>query len=131
MLVTLLSCILVIRYVHAGRQASTAVNELANSCFFTYRLTFKLCPDQDSEAICNKHFGVNGAEFQHKMWKYYTEAGPPLLEEASWLINMFPTDEDKAETLRECPAILILSYLLIGIVKRSVVPKNIFSKRFS
>ena len=100
--------------VRAGTRASQDVNELANSCFFTYRLTFKLCPEQSDKALCNKQFGVNGADFQHRMWNYYSGEGPPLLEESSWMMNMFPTDADKDETLKECPAIIILSYLTIA-----------------
>ena len=100
-------------------------NELANSCFFTYRLAFKMCPEQPPDAPCNKLFGLNGADFQKRAWEYYTGQGPPLLEEAAWMMTMNSGDKEREEILRECPAILILSYLTIAEAQAFLVAPNV------
>jgi hypothetical protein len=113
----------------AGRgQTNTALpekNELANSCFFTYTLNFHLCDaEHAARGECNTDFGLKAADYQRKLINYYwageipqrhansTVQAPPPLEEAYWIVGLPDNFQDRM--LKECPGLLLHSYILVA-----------------
>ncbi|KAF4658378.1 hypothetical protein FOL47_008001 [Perkinsus chesapeaki] len=88
-------------------------SEVANSCFFTYTLKFHWC--DPSREGCNHGHRILAADFQHKTERFYGGLGPPPLEEV-YYITALP-DHLQESLLEECPAMLILSYMIVAEVK--------------
>eukprot|EP00392_Amoebophrya_sp_AT5.2_P014615 g14776.t1 len=96
-------------------------NELANTCYFTYRMNFIICDqslsqEEAAEAIkkgeCHSDYKIMGADFQMSSDKYVLSDGVPPIEAAFWLIGM--PENFQSRTMEECPAIMILSYVVIA-----------------
>eukprot|EP00397_Hematodinium_sp_SG-2012_P044404 GEMP01049590.1.p1 GENE.GEMP01049590.1~~GEMP01049590.1.p1 ORF type:complete len:411 (+),score=88.06 GEMP01049590.1:216-1448(+) len=93
-------------------------NELANSCYFTYRMAFILCdPQQTTEEAsaqmkrgeCHKDYFLTASHFQHHVNMMYSAGHPPPLEEIYWILSL-PQDFQQG-TWKECPGIMIVAYL--------------------
>ncbi|CAD7965344.1 unnamed protein product [Amoebophrya sp. A25] len=96
-------------------------NELANTCYFTYRMNFIICDqtlsqEEAAQAIkrgeCHSDYKIMGANFQIESDKYVLGEAPPPIEAAFWLIGM--PENFQTRTMEECPAIMILSYVVIA-----------------
>lgn len=96
-------------------------NELANTCYFTYRMNFIICDqtlsqEEAAEAIkrgeCHSDYKIMGANFQMESDKYVLGEAPPPLEAAFWLIGM--PENFQSRTMEECPGVMILSYVVIA-----------------
>ena len=89
-------------FVDAGKQKITRVrlpaeNELANSCYFTYRMNFIICDqslssEQAAEAIqkgeCHSDYKIMGSDFQVVGEEWVHREGVPPLEASFWMIGM-------------------------------------------
>lgn len=109
---------------HAKARPLPDRNELANSCYFTYRVGYIICdtglgPEEAQREMeagkCNEDFRLMGSDFQRRVVRHYTAAGPPPLEEAMWL--MTAPGNFQLRTLKECPAMQVLAYLLLAEAK--------------
>eukprot|EP00434_Breviolum_minutum_P002188 symbB.v1.2.001926.t1/scaffold55.1/size374282/8 len=94
-------------------------NELANACYFTYKVGYVICDttlgpeaaQREMEAgRCNQDFRLTGSDFQRLVLKHYLEGGRPPLEEATWLLTS--SDNFQSRTLSECPPMQILANML-------------------
>ncbi|CAK9079354.1 Uncharacterized protein SCF082_LOCUS37863 [Durusdinium trenchii] len=95
-------------------------NELANACYFTYRVGYVICdaslgPEAAQKEMeagrCNADFRLMGSDFQRLVLKHYMEGRPPL-EEAMWLLTS--SENFQTRTLSECPPMQILANMLYG-----------------
>ncbi|CAJ1349188.1 unnamed protein product [Effrenium voratum] len=102
-------------------RALPAKNELANACYFTYRIGYVICdtslgPEEAQREMeagrCNEDFRVMGSDFQRLILQHYEGDGRPPLEEAMWLLTS--PDHFQHRTLDECPPMQILANLLYG-----------------
>ena len=96
-----------------------AKNELANACYFTYRVGYVICDvslgpaeaQKEMEAgRCNEDFRLMGSDFQRLVTRHYVEGGRPPLEEAMWLLTS--PEHFQSRTLSECPPMQILASVL-------------------
>ncbi|CAK9028845.1 unnamed protein product [Durusdinium trenchii] len=96
-------------------------NELANACYFTYRVGYVICdaslgPEAAQKEMeagrCNADFRLMGSDFQRLVLKHYMEGGRPPLEEAMWLLTS--SENFQTRTLSECPPMQILANMLYG-----------------
>jgi len=93
-------------------------NELANSCYFTYKMGFILCDSgtfeerqqQMEKGACHRDYFLAGADFQRSVDRMYFANGPPPLEEVYWLLSVPGNFQQR--TYEECPAVMVLGYLL-------------------
>lgn len=94
-------------------------NELANACYFTYKVGYVICDtslgpeaaQREMEAgRCNQDFRLTGSDFQRLVLKHYVEGGRPPLEEAMWLLSS--SENFQSRTLSECPPMQILANVL-------------------
>lgn len=106
---------------HATPRPLPDKNELANACYFTYRVGYIICdsglgPDEAQQDMlagkCNEDFRLMGSDFQRRVVRHYSAGGPPPLEEAMWLLTA--PDNFQSRTLKECPAMQIMAYLLLA-----------------
>eukprot|EP00929_Paragymnodinium_shiwhaense_P047847 TRINITY_DN24271_c0_g1_i2.p1 TRINITY_DN24271_c0_g1~~TRINITY_DN24271_c0_g1_i2.p1 ORF type:complete len:475 (+),score=58.01 TRINITY_DN24271_c0_g1_i2:74-1498(+) len=89
--------------------------EIKAACYFAYALRLDL-PGSN-------HHTIRGADFQRKVWAFYSGLSSPApLEEAFWIL-MLP--EHFQETIaQECPAMLVLSYFLVAETKLYLEPST-------
>eukprot|EP00928_Gymnodinium_smaydae_P040678 TRINITY_DN27568_c0_g1_i1.p1 TRINITY_DN27568_c0_g1~~TRINITY_DN27568_c0_g1_i1.p1 ORF type:complete len:479 (+),score=37.55 TRINITY_DN27568_c0_g1_i1:26-1438(+) len=96
-------------------------NELANACYFTYRVGYVICDSglspedaqHDMEAgKCNQDFRLMASDFQRRVVQHYFEGRPPPLEEAAWLLNA--PENFQQRTMKECAAMQIVAYILLA-----------------
>eukprot|EP00933_Yihiella_yeosuensis_P040803 TRINITY_DN35199_c0_g1_i1.p1 TRINITY_DN35199_c0_g1~~TRINITY_DN35199_c0_g1_i1.p1 ORF type:complete len:482 (-),score=107.64 TRINITY_DN35199_c0_g1_i1:475-1920(-) len=96
-------------------------NELANACYFTYRVGYVICddglnPEEAQEAMgqgkCNEDFRLVGSDFQRLAVRHYSHGGRPPLEEVMWLLTS--PDNFQNRTLQECAPMQVISYTLMA-----------------
>ncbi|CAE7631783.1 unnamed protein product [Symbiodinium sp. CCMP2456] len=102
-----------------GGRTLPAKNELANACYFTYRVGYVICDtslgpaeaQKEMEAgRCNEDFRLMGSDFQRLVTSHYVEGARPPFEEAMWLLTS--PDHFQSRTLSECPPMQILANFL-------------------
>ncbi|CAE7273409.1 unnamed protein product, partial [Symbiodinium necroappetens] len=85
-----------------------AKNELANACYFTYRVGYVICDtslgpaeaQKEMEAgRCNEDFRLMGSDFQRLVTSHFVEGARPPFEEAMWLLTS--PDHFQSRTLSE------------------------------
>lgn len=96
-------------------------NELANACYFTYRVGYIICdsglqPEEAEQKIregkCNQDFRLMASDFQRRVVRHYSFGERPPLEEAMWLLTA--PENFQLRTLKECSAMQVVAYLLIA-----------------
>eukprot|EP00928_Gymnodinium_smaydae_P055098 TRINITY_DN38713_c0_g1_i1.p1 TRINITY_DN38713_c0_g1~~TRINITY_DN38713_c0_g1_i1.p1 ORF type:complete len:475 (+),score=86.01 TRINITY_DN38713_c0_g1_i1:102-1526(+) len=87
--------------------------EIVAACFFAYALKLDM-PGSN-------HHTIRGADFQRRAWDFYAGLPAPApLEEAMWML-MLPESFQEV-VAKECPAMLILAYMLVAETKLYIDP---------
>ncbi|CAE8653684.1 unnamed protein product, partial [Polarella glacialis] len=84
-----------------------------SACYFAY--TLKL------DMPGSNHHTIRASDFQRKAADFYAGRGVPApLEEAYWILSLPERFQD--DIMKECPAMVVLSYFLVAETKLYVDP---------